>query len=108
MICTRAPLITANIPMMPRLTGGEDDFAAQALGVELFGKYALRKGDWKLLVMPPPYASGEAELYNIARDPGESNNLASEEPERVAELQALWEDYVKANGVILPDWVSGY
>ena len=94
--------------LMPRLSGAENDPAPQALGVELFGKYALRKGDWKLLVMPPPYASGQAELYNIARDPGESKNLAREEPERLAELLALWENYVTTNGVILPDWVSGY
>lgn len=33
-----------------------------------------RKGDWKLIVND--HAEGSAELYNLARDPGERNNLA--------------------------------
>tara|TARA_R110002110_G_scaffold406421_1_gene626562 strand:- start:411959 stop:413626 length:1668 start_codon:yes stop_codon:yes gene_type:complete len=95
--------------LVSRLTNSADAAeSSPALGIELFGKYALRKGDWKLLVMPPPYASGKAELYNIARDPGEAQNLAGQEPERLAAMLALWEEYVAANGVILPDWVSGY
>jgi arylsulfatase A-like enzyme len=94
--------------LLPRLTGAGANVESQALGTELFGKYALRKGEWKLLVMTPPYATGKAELYNIARDPGEANDLAREEPERLATLLALWREYVAANGVILPDWVSGY
>ena len=76
--------------------------------MELFGKYALREGDWKLLVMPPPYASGREELYNLATDPGESRNLADKHPEQLAALLEKWRRYQAVNGVILPDWVSGY
>jgi arylsulfatase A-like enzyme len=94
--------------LLPRLAGAGADTESHVLGTELFGKYALRKGDWKLLVMPPPYATGKPELYNVARDPGESENLASKEPERLAAMLALWQEYVRENGVILPDWVSGY
>ena len=94
--------------LLPQLTGDKSSTEPVALGVELFGKYALRKGDWKLLVMPPPYATGEPELYNISRDPGESENLASAEPERLAAMVVLWQEYMRENRVILPDWVSGY
>jgi arylsulfatase len=94
--------------LLPGLAGKAGEVEPQPLGTELFGKYSLRQGDWKLLVMPPPYASGEAELYNIARDPGESDNLATSEPERLAAMLTLWNEYVASNGVILPDWVSGY
>ncbi|MDH4041099.1 MAG: arylsulfatase, partial [Gammaproteobacteria bacterium] len=65
-------------------------------------------GDWKLLVMPPPYASGQAELYNVAQDPGETNDRARDEPQRLESLLRKWQQYREENGVILPDWVSGY
>ncbi len=94
--------------LLPLLTHTAEETKPQVLGVELFGKYALRQGEWKLLVMPPPYASGKPELYNVAHDPGESENLASREPERLAAMLVLWQEYVRDNGVILPDWVSGY
>ena len=94
--------------IMPALAGNAVVAETPPLGTELFGKYSLRHGDWKLLVMPPPYASGEAELYNIARDPGEANNVAASEPEQLAAMLKLWDEYSAANGVILPDWVSGY
>jgi len=34
--------------------------------------------------------SGEPELYNLTTDFAESKNLASVQPEKVKELQALW------------------
>ncbi len=78
------------------------------LGVEMLGKYGLRYGRWKLLQLPPPYGSGTPELYDLALDPGESNNLAAKEPETLRQMLAYWEAYQEENGVILPDWVSGY
>ena len=92
--------------LSPMLSGAS--LEPRPRGVELFGKYALREGNWKLLVMPPPYASGRAELYNLAADPGESRNLADEHPEKMASLLGKWRRYRGENGVILPDWVSGY
>jgi len=54
------------------------------------GRKALRKGDWKLVnynVFDP--AKTTVELYNIATDPGEENNLAEANPEIVEELAKL-------------------
>ena len=48
------------------------------------------------------------ELYDLAADPGESVNLVRSKPEQVERMRTLWKQYVSDNGVILPDWVSGY
>src|SRR4051794_13945679 len=45
----------------------------------------VREGDWKLVWRTPLPAA--VELYNIAQDPSEKNNLAAQQPEKVAELQ---------------------
>ena len=45
----------------------------------------IRQGDWKLIwrtLLP-----GAVELYNIAQDPSEKNNVAAENPDKVATLQ---------------------
>lgn len=45
---------------------------------------ALRQGDWKLITF---FENGTAELYNLAYDPGETRDLATAEPTRVAEMK---------------------
>lgn len=70
----------------------------RAFGAELFGGRALRKGDWKLL----DTGDGDWRLFNIARDPGETRDLSSSEPERMASLIEAWEEYAREVGVILP------
>ncbi len=54
------------------------------------GRKALRKGDWKLVnynVFNPEKTT--TELYNIATDPGEKNNVADANPDIVMELSKL-------------------
>jgi arylsulfatase len=74
---------------------GPDD----AFGTELFGSRALRQGDWKVTDI----GDGAWRLFNIARDPGETNDLSLDEPDRLKALSAAWEDYAKRMGVIMPD-----
>jgi arylsulfatase A-like enzyme len=45
----------------------------------------IRQGDWKLIWRIP--LPSTVELYNIPQDPSEKNNLAAQNPERVAELE---------------------
>ena len=50
----------------------------------------IRVGNWKLLVDCDSAHwrhEGDA-LYNLERDPGEANNVANENPEKVEELKA--------------------
>ena len=44
---------------------------------------AIRAGDWKLIQY---YEDGRHELFNLAADPGEQQDLAAAQPERVMEL----------------------
>ncbi len=50
--------------------------------------------------MPPPFGSGEWELYNLAADPAEMNDLASEQPERLESMIEMWERYKQENTVL--------
>ena len=45
---------------------------------------AIRDGDWKLIER---YEDGSLQLFNLADDEGERNNLADKMPERTAELR---------------------
>ncbi len=46
-------------------------------------RLAIRQGDFKLLMNPD---RSRVELYNVVRDPGERDNIASEHPELVEQL----------------------
>jgi len=72
------------------------------LAWEVFGNRAVRQGDWKLRWQVKPYGKGDWELFNVATDPAERKDVAAQNPDRVKALVALWDDYVKANNVILP------
>jgi arylsulfatase len=47
---------------------------------------ALRTGDWKLVAAK----GGKWELYNLEEDRTELNDLAAQEPERVARMKDIW------------------
>ncbi|MEM7707992.1 MAG: arylsulfatase [Pseudomonadota bacterium] len=96
------------VSFTPLLADPAERMPERPLGMELMGKRALRLGDWKLVHMPPPFGSGEWQLFDLASDPAESEDLAAREPGKVAELQRHWNTYAEENAVIIPDWVSGY
>jgi len=72
------------------------------IGWEIFGNRAVRQGDWKLRWEWKPWGKGEWELFNLVTDPGERKDVAADNPERAAALLARWDEYVKANNVIIP------
>lgn len=101
------------VSLLPFLVGEAQSPHAQdyIMGWELFGQRAIRKGDWKLLWLSSqlkwlvsPERADQWGLYNIAEDPGEVNDLSSREPEKLAEMIALWEQYAEQHGVVLPVW----
>lgn len=64
---------------------------------------ALRKGDHKLIEF---YDTGELELYNLAEDLGETNDLSDEQPEKVYRLKQQFRnrlEEIMANQVV-PPW----
>jgi arylsulfatase len=73
-----------------------------SLAWELFGNRALRQGDWKLRWEYKPLGKGDWELFNLLNDPSERKDLARERPDKVRELVAIWDSYVRANNVVLP------
>jgi arylsulfatase A-like enzyme len=75
------------------------------LAWEIFGNRAVRQGDWKLVWEYKPFGTEQWELFNLAADLGERHDLAAQQPEKVKALLALWDDYVRANNVILPSRV---
>ena len=55
----------------------------------------MREGDWKLIEQ---YEDGSLELYNLAKDPGETTDLAAAEPARVAALRGKLEAWRRGVG----------
>ena len=54
---------------------------------------AVRKGDWKLIKVAT--LPGKTELFNLAADPGEKNNVADKHPEIVRDLEARLMKYAR-------------
>jgi arylsulfatase A-like enzyme len=54
-----------------------------------------REGDWKLVEQ---YEDGSLELYNLAKDPSETTDLAAAEPTRVAALRGKLEAWRRSVG----------
>ena len=70
---------------------------------EVFGNRAVRQGDWKVRWQYKPFGTEEWELFNVAEDVAERHDLAAKHPDKVKQLVALWDEYVKENDVILPN-----
>ncbi len=92
------PLLTANSSTIKR--------RQNYTGWELNDYRGIRSGDWKIYYSPKvgyePLASAKQwQLFNLASDPTEVNNLANQYPDKLTEMLKLWQDYVQKNGVIL-------
>ena len=59
----------------------------------------VRKGDWKLIRF---YDPPKRELYNLAADLGETNDLASAEPAKTVELEEILDGSLEAVGARMP------
>ena len=60
---------------------------------------ALRCGDWKLIYR---HRTQVLELYNLAQDLGERENLAQSEPEKLQEMAQLMTAELKAKDALMP------
>jgi arylsulfatase len=73
------------------------------LAWELFGNRAVRQGSWKLRWEWRPLGRGDWELFDLAADPGELKDLAAEHPDKLKQMVALWDNYVRTSNVVLPN-----
>lgn len=90
--------------MIPSLRGQEN-----SVDREIFWHYpvyhhsrpasAIRSGDWKLIYF---YDTESTELYNLAEDIGEQNDLATENSEKNEELQQRLDQWLSEVGADLP------
>lgn len=92
------------------LKGGADPRGPDdaPVGWELFYARAVRQGDWKAVFLPA-YAktvdaslpTGRWLLFDLARDPGETTDLAAREPARLKTLTDGWNAYARRTGVVV-------
>jgi arylsulfatase len=73
------------------------------LAWEIWGNRAVRQGNWKLCWQMKPMGTSAWQLFDLATDPAERKDLAAEHPAKVREMVAIWDEYARANHVILPD-----
>ncbi|OOG78572.1 arylsulfatase [Algoriphagus sp. A40] len=90
---------------------GKSQEGREAVILEASTKTALRAGDWAMI---PPYPgpavqnqvnielgnSPEYQLYNLKDDPGQRNNLASSNPEKLEEMKKLYQEIRGGEGKI--------
>ncbi len=79
------------VDLMPFLTGKAKGVPHEALCWRFEGKWAVRSGDWKLMIDRADRKA--ARLFNLAEDIGEKKDLASAYPERVQRLQKIWDSW---------------
>ncbi|MGI9262281.1 MAG: arylsulfatase, partial [Woeseiaceae bacterium] len=105
--------------MLPMLRGDAQVTHApdEAIGWELFGKTAIRQGDWKIVQEPddafwtardPVAEAYQWRLFNLAEDPTELNDVSGLHPVKLQEMIRLWDEYEERNSVIIPNQVMGY
>lgn len=71
-----------------------------AIGYELTGHAALFQGDFKLVKNLPPLGDSEWRLYNIVSDPGETQDLKADMPDRFRAMLEAYTVFEKENRVL--------
>lgn len=90
------------VSMLHWLAGKEDRVHEQdfIFGWEICGRGAIRKANFKAVFIPKPKGPEKWQLYDLSKDPGETEDLADENPKKLEELLVHWENYVKDCGVV--------
>lgn len=74
--------------------------APRAIGFDHQAAHAFRDGDWKAVYSKRMPHELKWELYNIAEDRCELNDLADKEPERLQSMIQKWDQWARHVGVI--------
>lgn len=86
------------VSLVPALQG--EKLADRTIGFDHQGAHALRQGDWKIVWSKRMPHVVEWELYNLAEDRCEMNDLADKYPERLRQMVTDWESWARRVNVI--------
>jgi len=90
------PILPAEGRSLLPIFRGETRTPHDLLCWEWSGNRAVRRGDWKLVW---DKLVKRWELYDLSQDRTETEDLASQQPQRVAELSTAWTEWAKKTGV---------
>lgn len=96
-----APSTCDGVDLLPYVAGQRAGAPHEALFWRQGENFAVRKGDYKLVLQ----AGEPLSLYNLADDIHEDHNLAAKLPEMAKELKAVWDAWNAHN--IKPLWERG-
>ena len=85
------------VSLLPLLQGQK--LAPRAIGFDHQAAHAWRDGDWKAVYAKRMTHQLKWELYNLAEDRCELNDLAGTHPERLKAMVADWEKWANRVGV---------
>ncbi|QPH40368.1 arylsulfatase [Pedobacter endophyticus] len=86
---------TPGISLVPSFEG-KDNAGHEVLFNEHFGARYARSGNWKLVSLSNDTTW---HLFDLSKDKTEVNDVAKQNPQKVAELKALWKDWANTNQV---------
>jgi len=87
------------VDLLPHLTGANPKPPHDTLAWRYGQQAALRKGDWKIY---RPGGQQPWQLFNLASDASETQNLAAQKPDTVKDLESAWTQWNAHN--IPPLW----
>ena len=102
------------VDLLPYLEGANKAAPHAALFWRFGDQMAVRQGDWKLVRYDGNADTNAgrrqpvtaARLYDLSKDIHEDKDLAAEQPEKVKQLQALWDEWNRGN--VKPLWGSDF
>ncbi|KAL9570400.1 hypothetical protein ACKAV7_005479 [Fusarium commune] len=68
-------------------------------GWELFGNRAIRRGNWKAVLLAKQ-GGDDWELFDVEKDPAEQHDLSKKRPEILEEMLVHWAKYVAETGLV--------
>ena len=91
------------VDQWPALTGAVSNPPPRTIYIAMKGGHALRHGDWKLIIS----GKGSPQLFNIAHDPYEKQDVAQTKPEIVSDLQRRLDEFRAGDDPELPQDLVG-
>ena len=92
----------SGVSLLPVILGQQTRVrpADAAVGHELSGNAAMYRGELKLVRNLPPLGDGQWRLFDIVRDPGETQDLSAARADEFQALQQLYLQWEQVHGVL--------